>query len=683
MTVEAKLTLCIVETRKIICFLRPGQKPNHEYAILTRAFDATVDQCCTCLNVNDHLQTYSYKDIDMAIKRLHNKNDYCPLKDNIPTAQLHRLLLDRMLTMMPSLEEVVAAMEIKFVQQVAEAAAKKPLRVRRKKPETEDGHEGSPLTNLHYEMGMMVRRWFERRELPKNHNPEDGLLGVFVNGRITALGKKGMNNMYKISYEAPISDDRWIDGEEASRYRATYTCTYPSKLLIPPLTINVPPEDQRIQNTVPQDAANSVKKDSRSDLDIMLTHKTTQREEQAQILVQERLDELFREHELAANGVAIDATIAENIAGLMVQYKAKALDDYSVGNNAQILVQQMLDELLREHELAANGVAIDATIADNIAGRMPSITHVDVSRPTRKYNKEEKQLRSRLFPCIVCSEPADGSHQCGYCFCHLHVPCAPPYPGTTEGFGQLRMCPACVHEIVPQDTSTPTAVSKAVVILPARPQVSPTPADCIEIEKGYAIPLVPLTKTLGKKAMSDKEKQRREHRKKEQMGGKKRELLPENVQGVTKKRKIRRNGTKKNDAISLPTNVVNTLPNVVPTALMGQKRKKHPLKRSVQKRRENLRKQAEQRKAESAQQVMEEPNKDNDVEQTDWRWDEVYATWIYEPFEEITRRKRKKNLTNKSVKNRILAMRRTWNTPKKDEMIAKISIDRSELNTVR
>ena len=96
-----------------------------------------------------------------------------------------------------------------------------------------------------------------------------------------------------------------------------------------------------------------------------------------------------------------------------------------------------------------------------------------------------------------------------------------------------------------------------------------------------------------------------------------------------------------------------------------------------------MREEAKQRKSESAQDVMEGQNEDHDVEQSDWRWDVVSETWMYEPLQEKTKLKRKKNLTNKSLKNRILAMRRTWNTPKKDEMIAKISINRSELNTVR
>jgi hypothetical protein len=109
---------CIVKTRTIVCFLVSGQKPPHEYAILTRAYDSDVDDCCTCLGRNDRLQTYGFKDVNLAIKRLNNKNDYCPLKKNIPTAELQELLRERILTMSPSLHDVVAEMEAKFRNEV-------------------------------------------------------------------------------------------------------------------------------------------------------------------------------------------------------------------------------------------------------------------------------------------------------------------------------------------------------------------------------------------------------------------------------------------------------------------------------------------------------------------------------------------------------------------------------------
>jgi hypothetical protein len=672
MNIEERLTLCIVETRKIICFLRPKQKPNHEYAILTRAFDATVDQCCTCLNQNDHLQTYSYKDIELAMKRLHNKNDYCPLKTNTPTAQLHRLLLHRMLTMTPSLEENVAAMELKFQYEAEEAAAKMPVRVsKKKKLELQDGHASSRITTQVYEMGTMVRRFFERRELPKWHNTADGLLGVFVNGCIVDLRVNGSQKLYKILYHPPISDFRWSNGEEACRFRATYTCTAAYTLPLPPLSVHENSNDAPLDKHVYEDEAKSDIMDRRSEADKNLTVKTVQLDDQAKRLVQEMLDELWREHELAANGVAIDATIAHDLAVLMVQDEEKALDDNieagskvqppraapaidttkkrvsfklkkkitgQQDDQAKRLVQEMLDELRREHDLAANGVAIDATIAHDLAVLM--------------VQDEEKAL--------------DDNIEAG-------AKVQPPRTKKKLSFKLKKKKKS-------QQTATLThSIFNTVLMVPPPPNVSPTHVHGIEsdeyndvskwIEQGTAISLVPVPPlpkkrrvAVGKKKMSEKVKQRIQHRKEKQRAAKKRQILPDIAEG----------GTENNEAISL-----------APTSLLGKKRKLNRLIRIGKKRRKHLREEAKQRKSESAQEWMEGQNEDHDVEQSDWRWDVVSETWMYEPLQEKTKLKRKKNLTNKSLKNRILAMRRTWNTPKKDEMIAKISINRIDLHTVR
>ena len=75
-------------------------------------------------------------------------------------------------------------------------------------------------------------------------------------------------------------------------------------------------------------------------------------------------------------------------------------------------------------------------------------THVSDSTssdnpPTCIYTSEDRTLRKRLFPCPICGENADGSHQCGVCFRHAHVICASPFPGSTEGFGQQLLCSEC------------------------------------------------------------------------------------------------------------------------------------------------------------------------------------------------------------------------------------------------
>jgi hypothetical protein len=67
--------------------------------------------------------------------------------------------------------------------------------------------------------------------------------------------------------------------------------------------------------------------------------------------------------------------------------------------------------------------------------------------PTAVYTSEQKELRNR---CLECAEPADGSHQCGFCFVHLHVICAKPFPGSTEGYGQLLQCHACERKPKPR-----------------------------------------------------------------------------------------------------------------------------------------------------------------------------------------------------------------------------------------
>jgi hypothetical protein len=72
-----------------------------------------------------------------------------------------------------------------------------------------------------------------------------------------------------------------------------------------------------------------------------------------------------------------------------------------------------------------------------------------------------------------------------------------------------------------------------------------------------------------------------------------------------------------------------------------------------------------------------------DYESGEWGnayWDVDEETWVSK--KQKTTVNRKKNLTNKSIKNRVLALQRTWETPKKDEMIANISIKRNALHTV-
>ncbi len=66
------------------------------------------------------------------------------------------------------------------------------------------------------------------------------------------------------------------------------------------------------------------------------------------------------------------------------------------------------------------------------------------SQPTASYQSGDHRLRKRIFPCPMCGDPADGSHQCGVCFKHVHAICGDPFPGSIEGHGQQRICMECL-----------------------------------------------------------------------------------------------------------------------------------------------------------------------------------------------------------------------------------------------
>ena len=67
----------------------------------------------------------------------------------------------------------------------------------------------------------------------------------------------------------------------------------------------------------------------------------------------------------------------------------------------------------------------------------------EFEQPGALYTKKDKSLRKRNFKCPMCNDDADGGHQCGACFRHMHGFCGEPWPGSEEGYGQVRMCGPC------------------------------------------------------------------------------------------------------------------------------------------------------------------------------------------------------------------------------------------------
>ena len=80
-----------------------------------------------------------------------------------------------------------------------------------------------------------------------------------------------------------------------------------------------------------------------------------------------------------------------------------------------------------------------------------SPSNVSKSPPHALYTRDDRdrELRKRTLQCPVCCDDADGVHQCAGCYRHVHVFCTISYLGSSEGYGQLRLCPGCEKNALP------------------------------------------------------------------------------------------------------------------------------------------------------------------------------------------------------------------------------------------
>jgi hypothetical protein len=114
--------------------------------------------------------------------------------------------------------------------------------------------------------------------------------------------------------------------------------------------------------------------------------------------------------------------------------------------------------------------------------------------PSQVYTSSDRSLRKRRFPCPVCGDTADGSHQCGLCFKHIHVFCAAtPFPGSEEGFGQLQVCPSC-HGTQTADTSVVPTQTHTPPPPPPPPPILEE-AMCTETDSTSLLPITKRTTT--------------------------------------------------------------------------------------------------------------------------------------------------------------------------------------------
>ena len=65
-------------------------------------------------------------------------------------------------------------------------------------------------------------------------------------------------------------------------------------------------------------------------------------------------------------------------------------------------------------------------------------------RPFYIYENHEIERKTRLFMCPDCKEEANGQHQCGSCYAHMHATCGVEWPDQyQEGYGPSRLCIKC------------------------------------------------------------------------------------------------------------------------------------------------------------------------------------------------------------------------------------------------
>jgi hypothetical protein len=230
-----------------VCFLSKGTKETkgkavHTFGILARVYNPDFDTCCTVMLVDGSLVVYGYKEVDLGLKRLNNKNAYCPLKTNTPTEELARLLKARK-NENPSLQEVIIDMERLYEehqQVLACNAAKEPkepklnakpqtTRKKRKaksKPKAPPPQKrtrkpiliGTDIAGFYYDMEMLPHDEKDGTEIPLVGNGP----GKWYRGKVIAEKWTEQNKlMYECRFNTPLQHIHWYTetyAEKAAAY---------------------------------------------------------------------------------------------------------------------------------------------------------------------------------------------------------------------------------------------------------------------------------------------------------------------------------------------------------------------------------------------------------------------------------------------------------------------------------
>ncbi len=344
--------------------------------------------------------------------------------------------------------------------------------------------------------------------------------------------------------------------------------------------------------------------------------------------------------------------------------------------------------------------------ADTTASPARDAVIESVDPPSSRYTMDEKKLKQRVFPCPGCGEGADGSHQCGDCFAHVHVICGKPYEGSHEGFGQLLQCGKCND---PYDDGTCTQVWHEEEIVNGQQSSNASPEEVVQHSQNKVelerVLLAQFIAGLPKVASPDTSQKP------------KRKKVVGNAEKKKRKREILKlledlRSTKKSKAANRSAHGGSD----VPEHNGGKRKRKQEIQKLVEELRLLMKKKAPDT---SAHVVDEYPQYNAKIQSTDikehvaksgpsgsvnsstmmeqhtryneqaedgiqwdndeWYWDEGYQTWVFHR----TTKARPKDLTNKMERNWLLGMRRNWETEKKAKMIDKITIKRNNMNMIR
>ena len=291
-------------------------------------------------------------------------------------------------------------------------------------------------------------------------------------------------------------------------------------------------------------------------------------------------------------------------------------------------------------------------------------------QPLALYNYGNKQLRKRLFPCPSCQQAADGSHQCGGCFKHVHVYCATPFKNAPEGFGQTLLCGLCVETNedesatqfwVEDDTGQEEEVSENVAL-------GGDVANAFEVEDEKKDPQKCLRAALTTFLKKYKAGQVGT---KSDGGKRKRKAIAKFVKAYKLGTRVSQ-GSKKKSKRANTLNVEGSYNGAVTTSeVNGESAAKDTVTGTSG--------QCQDSDTHMANYDVKENESNGDAwEDDDYYWDAEYGTWVYMPQKRVRRR----DLTNKKEKNWALGMRRNWNTQKHATMMESITIKRDKLDTV-